>query len=76
MSGERPALPGEVIQIDPAHEWGPALAIVTESRTWGVTCFCFVPARNNMARVPLRIEHGHYSVIGVAAWLPAGTAGT
>ena len=66
------ACPMDVIQLDPEHcRWGPILCIVDEVRDWGVTCYSPYPSEKADEVVPLRVQHGHYVIIGQAEWAMA-----
>lgn len=61
-------LPADVIQITEGHHWSPALAIVSEVKSWGVQAYVLMP--HNDGTPPgaafIRVPNGQYEFIGEA----------
>lgn len=55
----------DVIQIDPRHHWGGAIAVVNEAKGWGVTAYVLIPHPDGPPqRAMIRLEWNDFVLLG------------
>jgi hypothetical protein len=62
---------GDIVQVDPSHEWGGCLVVITEPKGWGVQGFVQIPKGG---RAYIRLNNDVIECVGHAVWLPKGEA--
>lgn len=57
---------GDVVQVNPSHDWGGAFVSVTEVKPWGIVGFVEVPTKG---QAYVRLEHGDFERVGIAPFV-------